>query len=751
MSFGVQPMTYFEAMNNAGKVRPEDTLLSDPEEVKRILYGCDSTEGIVGAEINEDGALELFIEKEGTVTSTLRSASYFILSKTKQNKAFTKLSGSLPYQYAFTTSDAHAYHEVKRQSVWNTTYSVYNPIIMQQVSQGWTFFKGMKVSDVSLLSFDIETTGLSYDSTSKVLLIANTFRRQGKIERKMFCYDDYDTEAGMFDAWCKWVREKDPSLMVGHNVYAYDLPYMHHCAKKAGTNLCIGRNGKDIMFEERESKYRRDAQQYYSYNKAHIYGRQIVDTFFLSMKYDFKRAYPSYGLKAIIDHEGLQVKNRQFYNAATIKDNYTNGEQWELIKTYAKHDADDALALFDKMITAYFYLCPIIPEPISEIINTASGSQLNFIMLRSYMNLKHSIPEASEVAAYQGADVVGHPGIYSYCFKVDVASLYPSIMMQYQIWDQVKDPRKHFLKLVTYLTKERLSYKDKYEATEEQYYEDFSQALKIIINSMYGMLGARGLYNCPLNAEAVTRHGRNILQSCIGWIEKNNLVLVNGDTDSTLFCKKDQKAISEEERQQYLKDINALYPEKIKWTDDGYYKRVLVLAPKNYVLEKYTGKTTTKITKKGVSLKATTKEPALRVFIDECVEALMKREKDGILFLYHKQVLDILNLKDITPWCTKRTITSKVLNPKRTNEENVLNALEDEEYLEGDRVYLYFDKDGAYKLREHWSKDHDTDKLLSKVYATLDIFKNVLDVECFPNYTLKRNQEALERIRSYAI
>src|SRR5690606_8102645 len=140
--------------------------------------------------------------------------------------------------------------------------------------------------------------------------------------------------------------------------------------------------------------------------------------------------------------------DRIFYDASTIKDNYHIPEELEKIKAYCIDDADDSLALWDLMIPPTFYYAQIIPMPLQKIINTATGSQINSIMIRSYIQTGHSIPKSDDKVEYQGAISYGCPGVYKNLIKSDVSSLYPSIIITYKIENRLKDPRSNFLYIV---------------------------------------------------------------------------------------------------------------------------------------------------------------------------------------------------------------------------------------------------------------------------------------------------------------
>lgn len=213
--------------------------------------------------------------------------------------------------------------------------------------------------------------------------------------------------------------------------------------------------------------------------------------------------------------------------------------------------------------------------------------------------------------------------------------------------------------------------------------------------------------------------------------------LVGADTDSIAICYPDGRPI-QDDKENILKEINSLFPSGIRWEDDGFYSRVLVLKAKNYVLD-----TSEKRTIKGSALKATMKEPALREFIEELVDALINDIPETIPLIYQSKVKEIINLKDIKRWAHKKTITESVLSPSRTNEQKVLDAIDVSEVSQGDKLYFYFKQDNTLGTVSNWTGDHSTKRLLEKLYKTLLIFEPVYPVKDLPNFTLKRNQKML--------
>lgn len=712
----------------------------------KLIYGKNQEERIVSIEAVRD-RLEIFKEtKEGTIEVSHVPNRYWILAPFPIGRdKWARLHGDLHYRFGRQFSSREEFLKARGYYRNKDTFSIFDPKEAAMVKDGYTYFKGMKHDEVSILAFDIESTSLEHTDAARVLLIANTFRKQGKITRKLFAYNDYANEGEMLQAWCAWVREINPSIITGHNILMYDFPYLQFIAEKHGVTLDLGRDDSEIRFDGYESKFRKDGSQFYHYHKVHIYGREVVDTLFSALKYDVGRKYESYGLKPIIEAEGLEVENRVFYDASQIRHKFHIPSEWEQIKLYATHDGDDALAVFDLTTPPFFYLTQSVPKSFQLVSESASGSQINSMMMRAYLQDAHSLPQASESSHFEGAIAFGNPGIYRNVFKIDVASLYPNIMLQYEVYDKEKDPDGLFLKLVQTFTARRMEHKKLAKETKDKYYDDLQNAEKIFINSAYGFLGAQGLlFNSPKNAEFVTRCGREILTRAIAWAGTNSFTIVNADTDSISFTRADSGPFTPDDQVAFLREVNGLFPDKIKFENDGYYKTVIVVKAKNYVL--YDG---TKITYKGSALKASTKEPALKEFIKNILKAIIENETvsdDTFKFIYSTYVKEIMDVRDINRWATRKTVTDNVLNAKRTNEQKVLDAIENSEYAEGDRIYCYFKSDDSLALVENFDGDYNKDKLLEKLFKTALVFDTIIDKTIFVNYKLKKNKSVLDNI-----
>ena len=700
--------------------------------ISDLIYGKDKTKKITYVGYDDtDGCIKLQT-KDGE--SSQKYEPYLITFNQLHRGKVGELYGDLPLNNFAKFEDKGEWYRPRREMQYGTYFGPRRFEEQYMVKEGVTCFKDMDYSELSIMAFDIETTTLNpSDDKARILLITMSYRPTNgkKTINRVYNIEDFADEERLIAAWEADVQKYDPDVLAGHNIFGFDLPYI---AKRAGRALMLGRASKSLEFEHYKRKFRKDGSQFYEYSNVLCFGRNIIDTFFLSIKYDVGRKYPNYKLKDIIKYEGLARKGRQYYEAVNL------GEKWLIVSErakiieYAKDDAEEVIKLLDLMLPQYFYYTRSVPMNLQEVILTNSGKQIDYMMCRAYLQEKHSLPVATKREEFQGAISFGNPGLYKHVNKVDVASLYPSIMLSYKIGLETKDPKNYFHQILDGLTKERLANKAKAKETGERHYDDIQQAQKIIINSAYGFMGATGLlFNNPKNAAEVTKRGREILKRGIDWAEKKNVQLVNVDTDS--FSYTTGSRLSDEDFRAHIEEVNRLSPEGIVWEDDGQYKAVLVVKAKNYILEPYKGSRTIK----GSALKATTKEPALREYIERVVDVLIKDHKDELFDLYDKYAIEIYDVQDIARWASKKTITDKVLKPQRTNEQRIFDALNGRPVSEGDKVFVFFERKDKLSMVDDFSKVYCRETLWKKLFKTTEIFDSIIDVSMFPNYSLKRN------------
>jgi len=780
---------YSELLELAKSMIPVDNVYEND-----LIYGKDKTEGIVAIEV-KDNDIWLFFN-DGSINKI--PAKFWICAHEKLDKHFLRMKGESHYKYVRVFTDVKEYSKYRNMYKNRDIFVVYNNEESQMISKGITLFKGLKVEDVSVLSFDIEGSGLVRDNNSKVFVITNTLHKDGVTSVTQFREDHYKSIGEMIDDWCKWVRAVDPTIINGHNVFGYDLDYLRHVADLYNTKLYLGRDSSEAKFSRNTKNYRVDGSQTWEYYDCKIFGRHVIDGMFLAVKHDIGRSYPSWGLKAIAEHEGIVSPDRQFYDASKIKDNWYDPIEREKIVKYCEDDGNDSFALYKLMIPSLFYMCQSIPKPFQVIINSASGSWLNTIMLRSYLQEFKSVPKSDDPKKVSGGISFGISGVHDNVFKIDIKSMYPSIMRNYQVNDPLKDPENNFFKMVDHFTIKRFEQKSQHKKTGDKYYDDLQAASKVFINSAYGMLGTQGLnFNSFENADFITGMGRQIIRETIRWATGHDLphwwqdydtykdykytkvlqskkyvshdyVMVNADTDSISFRKKDGSFIEEQVRIDLINEINDILPDIIEYEDDGFFSRVIVVKAKNYVLKDYA---TGKVKLKGSSLRDQKKEPALLEMLQSVIKDSLIDEKIDYVDVYHKYISEVLNISNINRWAVKKSVTEKLQESERANETKVMDALDGEDFQTGDKIYVFNKVEGevqkyikgvpaVYKktglpmmipnkvlrLVEQFDGSYDVDHYIKRVYNTIKILENVIDMDRIINYSLSKYKPLLEKL-----
>jgi hypothetical protein len=223
----------------------------------------------------------------------------------------------------------------------------------------------------------------------------------------------------------------------------------------------------------------------------------------------------------------------------------------------------------------------------------------------------------------------------------------------------------------------------------------------------------------------------------------HNFNVFGADTDSIIFCKLDQSPFSEEEQTNLINEINSILPEMIKFAHDGIFKSVVYLKAKNYIL--YDGK---KLKIKGSALKSSTKELALKQFMNDIIQSIIS-EKYNYLEIYNSYIVRIFNIKDkeeMKLWSSKKTVTERTINSERTNETKVMAALNGENIQMGDKHYFYFTNVGTLSLSSNFNKDYDPFKLIEKLWRTIKTFESIIDIKQFPKYHLKTQRKLLANL-----
>ena len=395
-----------------------------------------------------------------------------------------------------------------------------------------------------VLSFDIET-----DARAERLLAISVYA-QGLDEVLVVDPEGrpmpphargFASEGAVLEGFASLLAEHDPDVLTGWNVVDFDLTVLARIAERVGHPLQLGRDVGNLRI--------RPAQGYFGSGHASIPGRLVLDGMDL-LRGAFVRM-DEYSLDAVarsVLGEGKTLSGDD--RADAIMQRYTH--DLPEFARYARTDARLALEIVERLDVvrlafARSKLTGMTPDRVA-----ASIASFDFLYLSALAERDVVAPSVSSddarVSAAQAGGAVFEPvtGIHENVMVFDFKSLYPSIMRSFNIdpLEFVADASgdKDVLRLVTCATFRRSpgilpamldSLFPQREAAKAAEDSVASQAIKILMNSFYGVLGtpACRFYN-PELANAITGQGRYFLQWSKDWFEALGYQVLYGDTDS---------------------------------------------------------------------------------------------------------------------------------------------------------------------------------------------------------------------------
>ncbi|AUG06874.1 DNA polymerase II [Pseudomonas sp. S09G 359] len=398
---------------------------------------------------------------------------------------------------------------------------------------------------LKLVSLDIETTAQG-DLYS--IALEGCGERQvymlgppNKTTAVDFKLDYCDTRAQLLERLNQWLATHDPDAIIGWNVVQFDLRVLHEHAQRLGVPLMLGRGDEPMAWREHGSR-----NHYF----AAAAGRLIID-----------------GIEALRSatwsFESFSLENV----AQTLL-----GEGKDISTPYQRMDEINRMFAEDKPALARYNLkdCELVTrifaktELLKFLLERASvtglpadrngGSVAAFTHL--YMPLMHrqgfvapNLGDKPPEASPGGFVMDSRPGLYESVLVLDYKSLYPSIIRSFLIdpvglIEGLKHPgdsesvegfrgarfsrTRHCLPAIVARVSEGR------EEAKREHNAPLSQALKIIMNAFYGVLGSSGcrFFDTRL-ASSITMRGHQIMRQTRALVEAQGYEVIYGDTDST--------------------------------------------------------------------------------------------------------------------------------------------------------------------------------------------------------------------------
>lgn len=615
-----------------------------------VLFGADPTPAIVAAEL-AGRFIRLFTRTDRGVLfhddpfhPFILLASADLLDGFEQVDTLSPLSGpgELRFKASFrdwrdciAARDFLSRKSGRTPSALDAPYLFINdPVHQHLLSTGKTLFKGLEFPSLRRLALDIETycrEGFEFSNPNREedRIISVALADSDGFE-EVLCGPGMSEEA-MLERVGELIRERDPDVIEGHNIFKFDLEYIRVRAARHGVKLRWGRDGSEPRV--RSSRFT-VAERIIDYPRWDVYGRHIVDTYFLVQLYDVSmRELESHGLKAVAKHFGLAGPDRTYLDGDAISAAYR--EDPESLRRYNLDDVRETLALSRLLSQSYFLQTRMFPYSYQNCIIRGNATRINSLFLREYLRRGASVPRSRGGAGgFEGGytDVLVH-GVVGPVVHCDVASLYPSLILTFGV-APAGDSQGLFLPLLARLREFRLAAKKRAREEADPALRDrfnaLQQTFKVLINSFYGYLGSP-LHNFsdPAAAAEVARLGRETILSMLGWLQERNARAIEIDTDGIYFIPPAgiESAEAEDELVGRLSDS---LPDGIEVESDGRYRAMFSYKSKNYALLGYDGK----IVVKGSALKSRGMERYLRDFMAGVVRLLLQGEGRKVDELY---------------------------------------------------------------------------------------------------------------------
>lgn len=398
---------------------------------------------------------------------------------------------------------------------------------------------------LKLVSLDIETTAQG-DLYS--IALQGCGERQvymlgppNKNDAVDFKLDYCDSRAQLIERLNEWLATYDPDAIIGWNVVQFDLRVLHEHAQRLNVPLLLGRGDEAMSWREHGSR-----NHYF----AAAAGRLIIDG--IEALRSATWSFESFSLENVAQTLLGEGKDISTPYQRMDEINRMFAEDKPALARYNLKDCELVTRIFEKTELLKFLLERASVTGLPADRN--GGSVAAFTHL--YMPLMHrqgfvapNLGDKPPQASPGGFVMDSRPGLYESVLVLDYKSLYPSIIRSFLIdpvglieglkhpddSDSVEGFRgarfsrtRHCLPSIVARVSEGR------EVAKREQNAPLSQALKIIMNAFYGVLGSSGcrFFDTRL-ASSITLRGHQIMRQTRQLVEAQGYEVIYGDTDST--------------------------------------------------------------------------------------------------------------------------------------------------------------------------------------------------------------------------
>jgi DNA polymerase elongation subunit (family B) len=473
-----------------------------------------------------------------------------------------------------------------------------------------------------------------------------------------------DNERTLLNKFVDFIVKENINICIGYNIFQFDIPFLIERSKQNQCFEYFSKMGflKNVECKERKIKWTSSAYQVQEYNFLDAEGRIFIDLLPVIQK-EYK--LENFKLETVAQHFLKRGKNDISYEEINRKFDEFSPMSLSVIGKYCVQDSLLVTELFNhlQIFFSLYSMANVTKVPINTLL--LYGQQIKvYSSLYQYcvdndFVVEHPGQKLTADERYIGASVLEPiPGLYDWVLGFDFKSLYPSIIISYNIcystlildpnfegpchnfvWEDhnncehdtskksaskivlcqkrnykfLKSPVGILPAVITELLKKRA------ETREEMKRKDIDEitrmvlnqrqlAYKVSANSMYGITGVReGMLPLMALAMCITFKGREtIMQAKNAIKEMFGGDVKYGDTDScyVVFPNIDVEYLFEFGCK-VSREVSAIFPKPIELEfENEIYSKFLILTKKRYCYQKIeqNGVINPEIFKKGILL-----------------------------------------------------------------------------------------------------------------------------------------------------
>src|SRR5690349_12151225 len=347
-------------------------------EKNEILFGADQTPRIVAVELGETGTVKIYRrEKDRSTTADVEPFHPFVWADSDVadlNIDAEKLKGDLKFNWLVTVDSWKELIALRNglKSAGRDFFAFSDPVQHYLTATGRTLFKDLAFEELKRMQLEVisvaGTAGAGISDAASGDHIACIAVSDSTGFEELIVVDpkqSADSEHAAIKRLTSLIKERDPDVIEGHDLFRVHLPYLVARAKRLKTKLDWGRSGG--FLRSRPSRLQ-IAEKTIDYPKFAIEGRHFVDTFLLAQFYDV-------GLRTLTGFDRADVAG---HFGLCDSDEISGLTGKELERAYLKKDkrfqkralcgVREIKAMSDLLSPSYFIQAQIFPYNYQDVI-----------------------------------------------------------------------------------------------------------------------------------------------------------------------------------------------------------------------------------------------------------------------------------------------------------------------------------------------------------------------------------------------